>query len=393
MMKIGFDVSQTGASKAGCGFYAHALAQSLVAMAPAENYSFYPSFGDFFLDPAMPLENPYPASHAHYGPHFKTLETAGAFWNEPDLEAKLHHPDIIHANNFWCPTHLKASRLVYTFYDMAFLEEPAWSTDANRLGCFDGIFKAAVSADWIVAISEASRTHFLEVFPHFPKDRIRVIYPCSRFSDPARQGARPNSLEPGLAQKFWLSVGTIEPRKNQLGLAKAYARYREASADPMPLVFAGGKGWLMDDFQRQLSELGISEHVILTGYVSDDELIWLYRNCFANLYPSFFEGFGLPVLEAMQFGAPTLASNTTSIPEVLGTTGPLIGPLDEAGWIQAMLDLENNPERRLIMRAAGEDQAAQFRWEVSTRQLLDLYAEVLDAPKRNLRVAGILRNL
>ena len=381
-MKIGFDVSQTGAQKAGCGFFAHALALGLVNDAREMAVDFYPTFGDHFFDPRMPDENPYPRAKSSYGPKFRTQEEARQFWNAPGLEAQLRHPDIIHSNNFWCPLGLNDTRLVYTFYDLSFLVEPSWTTDVNRIGCFSGNFRASVNADWIVAISEASRRHFLEVFPHFPEDRIRVIYPCSRFSDAKREGSRPKLPESIVPERFWLSVGTIEPRKNHLGLARAYANYREHSKDPLPLILAGGAGWLMDDFQRELKALGVLDDVILTGYVSDDELIWLYRHCFANLYPSFFEGFGLPILEAMQFGAPTFASKSSSIPEILGNAGPLLAPQEHEAWASAMSSLEQNPERRLEMKALGAERVAQFQWEASRDALVTLYEEALATPKR-----------
>jgi hypothetical protein len=107
------------------------------------------------------------------------------------VEASLGAPDIIHSNNFWSPLQIASSRLIYTFYDLGFVVDPAWTTEANRLGCFDGVFRSAISADWVVAISEASRAHYLATFPHFPEQRIRVIYPCSRESDPRRSPAYP----------------------------------------------------------------------------------------------------------------------------------------------------------------------------------------------------------
>ena len=380
-IKLGFDISQTGAHKAGCGFYAHALAERLGDLDAQLNVNYYPAFGDLYFDAAMPEKNPYGGS-SHYGPKMATMDAARVFWNAQDLEEKLGSPDLIHSNNFWCPKILRKTRLIYTFYDMSFLVDPSWSTEANRIGCFGGIFRASVNADWIIAISEASKRHFLEIFPHVPKDRVRVIYPCSRFSDPSLEGERPEALKGLEAGHFWLSVGTIEPRKNHLGLARAYALYRQHSENPMPLVLAGGKGWLMEDFQRELSALGVADHVILTGYVSDQELIWLYRHCFANLYPSFFEGFGLPVLEALQFGAPTFASNTSSIPEILGDAGLLLSPMDHQGWAEAMSMLEQNPNRREEMKARGMVRQSQFQWATSARELADLYHEALATPKR-----------
>jgi glycosyltransferase involved in cell wall biosynthesis len=251
------------------------------------------------------------------------------------------------------------------------------------LGCFDGVFRSAIAADWVVAISVASRANYLDMFPHFPADRIRVIYPCSRFADSSAQGKRPKVLDGMPAGEFWLSVGTIEPRKNQRRLVESYARYLALGGAPMPLVLAGGKGWLMDDFKKHLVELGVEAHVMMIGYVSDDELIWLYRNCYANLYPSMFEGFGLPVLEGMQFGAATLASNTTSIPEVAGDAAILIAPEDTEGCAQAMLRLAGNRMERDRLRDAAKKQAARFSWEESANQLLKLYEVAIASPKRS----------
>lgn len=381
-MHIGFDVSQTGAGKAGCGYFSHAMIKALVDLAPEYRYSLFPSFGDFYFDARMPVLNPYSGRSIHYGPRHLTRETAAAFWAAQNVEALLGSPDIIHANNFWCPTQIQSSRLVYTFYDMGFAIDAAWTTEANRSGCFEGVFRSAMAADWIVAISEASKKHYLNVFPHFPEDRVKVIYPCSRFDDSSAQGSRPEALENIHIQGFWLNVGTIEPRKNQRRLVEAYARYLALGGAPMPLVLAGGKGWLMEDFQKHVRELGIEAQIVMTGYVSDDELIWLYRNCYANIYPSLFEGFGLPVLEGMQFGAPTLTSNSSSIPEVAGDAAMLLDPEDTEGWAQAMLQLAANREKRDQLSVAAWEQAGRFDWKQSAAALLQLYEEALASPKR-----------
>ena len=182
--------------------------------------------------------------------------------------------------------------------------------------------------------------------------------------------------------EYWLSVGTIEPRKNQRRLAQAYARYLALGGKPMPLILAGGKGWLMEDFQQHLGELGITAQVIMTGYVSDEELIWLYRNCYGNLYPSLFEGFGLPVLEGMQFGAPTLVSNNSSLPEVAGNAAILLDAHDTDAWATAMLQLANDRAMREKLIEAARERARQFNWKKSAQQLLALYAEALSLPKR-----------
>lgn len=381
-MRIGFDISQTGSGKAGCGFFSHAMVQHMLALAPEHQYSLYPSFGDFYFDPLMPVRNPYPGKDVTYGPRHFSRESARAFWNSPALEKDLGKPDVIQANNFWCPTQLASTRLVYTFHDMGFAIEPAWSTEANRVGCFDGVFRSAGAADWVVAVSHASRLHYLEVFPHFPENRIRVIYQCSRFENGNADGKRPKALDNIAPDNFWLNVGTIEPRKNQRRLAESYARYLALGGKPMPLVLAGGKGWLMEDFQAHLNALGIVDNVVLTGYVSDEELIWLYRNCHANLYPSLFEGFGLPVLEGMQFGAATLAADNSSIPEVGGDAVMLLDATDTDAWAHAMLKLANDAGLRTALKTSSRKRAKQFDWAESCSQLLALYSEAVSTPKR-----------
>jgi hypothetical protein len=186
-MHIGFDISQTGAGKAGCGFFAHALIDTMLAAAPEHRYALYPSFGDFYFDRACRCRSPYRGRDVAYGPRHLTRAAATAFWNAPRRRVAPGRPRRrAQANNYWCPTAFAASRVVYTCYDLSFAVDPSWTTEANRVGCFEGVFRAAASADRIVAISHASRDHYLSVFPHFPAERIRVIHPCSRFDGTAR---------------------------------------------------------------------------------------------------------------------------------------------------------------------------------------------------------------
>jgi len=372
-VKIGFDVSQTGSSKAGCGFLAEGLLRALERFSDGDEVFLYPAFGDVFWDPFCAKET-YSTNH----PSFHRLAPPASFaesqefWRHPgpDFEARLGHPDVVQSNNFFCPRGLRHARLVYTLHDLSFLVDPSWSTEANRVGCLDGVFRAAVSADGISANSEFTRRHFLEVFPHYPPERTAVVYPASRYSLDTPAPARPERFAHLAPAGFWLSVGSLEPRKNHRRLLEAYAR----SGSSLPLVLAGGKGWLMDDFAPPAG-------TVLTGYVSDSELEWLYRNCFAMLYPSLFEGFGMPVLEALASGAPVICSNTTSLPEVAGEAALLVDPLDPAAMAAAMARLASGEVSRDSLRAAGPRQARRFSWEASARKLLEIYRQSLESPK------------
>ena len=132
---------------------------------------------------------------------------------------------------------------------------------------------------------------------------------------------------------------------------------------------AGGKGWLEEDLKDYIKEIGITNNVKLTGYVSDEDLIWLYQNCFAFLYPSLYEGFGLPVLEAMSMGAAVITSNTTSIPEVAGDAACLVDPYDIEQIVDAFISLSDNDEYRSKLKIRAIEQAGKFSWKKTAFKL------------------------
>lgn len=374
-MRIGFDISQTGAGKAGCGYFADSLVQHLSDIDRENRYILYPTFGDFFWDPNWRKSTRRITSPVFSrGEGHASLENAQAFWTAPpnDMEERLGKPDIVHSNNFFCPRGLKTARLVYTLYDLSFLEHPEWHTEENRCGCFSGVFNASLYADLIISISESSRQHFLDVFPHFPPERIVVVHLASRFSpDPGLP--RPPSLTSIEPERFWLSVGTIEPRKNHLRLLEAYAELKKMGKAAFPLVLAGGAGWLMRDFRAAMQRMKLENDVIMPGYLDNSALQWLYQNCYALVYPSLFEGFGLPVLEAMSLGAPVISSNTTSIPEIVADAGILANPLDTGEILAAMSKLHKDRSLRGSMRERGMQRARLFSWETAARKVLECY--------------------
>jgi glycosyltransferase involved in cell wall biosynthesis len=381
-MRVGFDISQTGRAKAGCGYYATGLIQAIEAAGSRNKYILYPAVGDLFWDPECGQSTFLPAKpNLERFPPPVDFDASRQFWldSRPGYEERIGRPDVFHANNFFCPWGLRKARLVYTLYDLSFLNEPCWSLEANRVGCLQGVFKASVAADWIVAISDYSRRDFLRTFPHYPEQRTSVIYPASRYGMGAAS-TRPEigGLEPG---KFWLSVGTIEPRKNYAALLDAYRILRRKLSVTLPLVVCGGKGWLMDDWRSHLEGLELGKDVIPTGYVSDTELAWLFENCFAFVYPSLFEGFGMPVLEALSLGAPVLCSNVTSLPEVAGDAALYFDPRDSESIACSMALLAANAGERSRLRLAGPQRAGLFSWDKSAAQLIELYDHIGTLPR------------
>jgi len=382
-MKIGFDVSQTGESKAGCGYFAESLIRNLAEIDTQNQYILYPTFGDGFWDPKWASGTcRVHRQNFHRGTGHRTFSDAKLFWRQPpeDLERYLGDPDLIHSNNFYCPRSVKKARLIYTLYDLSFLVHPEWTTEANRAGCFGGVFDASIRADRVIAISQFTRDHFLRVFPHYPPERITVIYPASRFTTKhaLRRAHRLAQLAP---QGYCLNVGVLEPRKNHIGLLRAYALLRKEKAGRLPLVIAGGSGWLMEDFAMALDALGLREDVMLLGHVDDETLQWLYENCFAFVYPSFFEGFGLPVLEAMASGAPVIASQAASIPEIVGEAGILIDPRSEDSLAQAMREVANSESMRQRLKESSAREARRFSWKQAAGQVLQSYEEAMRADR------------
>jgi glycosyltransferase involved in cell wall biosynthesis len=383
-MRIGFDISQTGNSKAGCGWFAASLIRTLANSDNTNEYTLYPTFGDSYWDDdwataTVRIER----ERVLVGSGQCSLEEMKKFWTRParELEDSLGQPDIIHSNNYFCPHGFNRAKLVYTLYDLSFVEWPDLTTEANRIVCFDGVFRASLYADLVLSISEYTRQHFLEVFPHFPKQKVRVVRPGSRFSENSPVCA-PDSCNHLNPFGFWLNVGTVEPRKNQKKLLAAYSEYCGQTNDTRPLVIAGGKGWITGGLGSEIDRLGLDGRVKLLGYIKDEELAWLYKNCFAMIYPSLFEGFGLPVLEAMGFGAVVITSNTSSLPEVVGSAGLLVDPNDSGQIAAAMESLLRKDIDMARLRSNSRLQAEKFSWRKAAESVLDCYIELATKEKR-----------
>ena len=378
-MKIGFDVSQTGKTKAGCGYFADTVIGNLLTYDIKNEYLLYSTFGTRFWDPDHSKSTRrFKKSNCFHLLNDLSHQESLSFWDEvtPIDEERLGNPDVIHANNFSCPSFTKA-RVVYTLYDLSFLDHPEFTSEENRWQCLNGVFDAALRADLIIAISEYSRQRFLQVFPHFPIEKTRVVYLGSRFEEP---GLETPVL--GLtSNNFWLSVGTLEPRKNLRKTLSAYKHYVDLNFDPKPLVLAGGQGWLEDDIEQFIANLGLTKYVQRLGYVHDSALRWLYKNCWAFVYPSVYEGFGLPVLEAMSLGAPVITSHVTSLPEVGGDAVLYVNPAKEIEIVEAFEKLMSEKFRDCL-KEKSQQQSKQFSWAKTAEQVLQSYEDVLKMPKK-----------
>jgi glycosyltransferase involved in cell wall biosynthesis len=175
-------------------------------------------------------------------------------------------------------------------------------------------------------------------------------------------------------QPYILAVGTLEPRKNLPTLLRAFAKIKDDI--PHQLVLVGPEGWLTGKLKSTLDELALGDRVRLTGFVSDEELGGWYSAADLFAFPSYYEGFGLPTIEAMLCGAPVLASNTSSFPEVVGDAGILIPPTDIDTWAEAMCDLVRDEGRRNDLREKGLVRAESFSWRRTAQETYDIYTSV-----------------
>lgn len=377
-MKIGFDISQTAEEKAGCGFVADQLIKSLSRADQKNQYILYPTFYSYRHPQFRKATNPGTSNcKFHFrGMSFKNI-VKGWTTKMDNRTSWLGNPDIIHSNNYSC-TRDHNARIVYTLYDLTPLVCPEFLIEENRIICFEGLFNAAIYADQCIAISENTKKDFLHFFPHYPEDRLTVIPLGTR---PGIKQIKDKSIKKKVLEKFnlnsshefWLGVGTIEPRKNYRLLIDAYSELK----DDKPLIIAGGKGWLESDIGQKVKQLGLESKVKFLGYVSDRELSVLYSSCYAFVYPSFYEGFGLPVLEAMSCGAAVITSNTSSLPEVGGEAVRYIDPASKEDLIREMVFLTNHPQKRNEYQNLSRLQAKKFSWHQAAKILLEVYENTL----------------
>jgi glycosyltransferase involved in cell wall biosynthesis len=235
--------------------------------------------------------------------------------------------------------------------------------------------RAVARADWVLADSHSTQHDLVELL-NAPPDRTGVVYPGveSRFV-PVEDGELLQHVRAkyALPERFILSLGTVQPRKNYTGLMKAFSRL---AVRDLALVIVGGRGWLADRIYRAPQELGLGEQVRFLGFVDDKDLPAVYSMAELFAMPSLYEGFGLPLLEAMACGVPVLAAANSSLPEVVGEAGILIDTLDVDAWTGAMEHILTHPHQRAEYVERGRAQAHRFPWRSSAEQLLAVYRQL-----------------
>ncbi len=298
-------------------------------------------------------------------------------WLQTELPARVTRERV---DVLFCPDYLVPWRsscpTVAVVYDLLSLQYPQWGERIVNWQLKLCLPLTVRCATRLVTPSEASRRALLEAFPGHP-ERVTVI-PCGvgeRFRQVPLDEREAILAQYQLSgQPFLLSVGMWSPRKNLVRLLEAFARLR--SWYPGVLVFVGGGGWSARAIQQALDVWDLRDRVRLIGFVPDDHLPAFYSAADLFVFPSLYEGFGLPVLEAMACGCPVVASNTSSIPEVAGDAAVLVDPLDEVALATAMREVIQSESTRARLRQAGLRRARAFTWAQTAQRLEEVFQAV-----------------
>lgn len=362
---------------AGIGRYTRHLVQTLLALPESRRYRFV-----LWAHGGSPSPRPWP-SHVQWKAHRLSELTFTRLWDRLRIplpaEWFVGDIDVFHSPNFTLPP-LRRAIGVVTVHDLSFLRVPECADPGLRAFLADAVPAAVKRAHHVLADSENTRRDLIELLDA-PPDKITVV-PAGvdptfcRVKDEARlQDVR---VRYSLPERFILSVGRLEPRKNFPRLIAAYALLRERLDPPHHLVIAGGRGWLDDEILAAPERYGVEDWVHFPGFVADEDLPALYSLADLFAFPSLYEGFGIPPLEAMACEVPTIVADNSSLPEVAGDAALLVPATDVDALAAALERGLTDAEWRSGAIRAGRRQAERYTWEAAARSLLRAYESALE---------------
>jgi glycosyltransferase involved in cell wall biosynthesis len=296
------------------------------------------------------------------------------------MRCRQDRPDLLHVQYtapLGCPV-----PVVVSVHDVSFLEHPEYFTRDRAMQLQFTVRRTVYRAARILTGSEFSKSSILKVYGDLDEDKV-VVVPNAAASEfrplPRESAAAAVRQRFDIQAPFVLTVGDLQPRKNQIGLIRAFARLVRAYPQlKQNLVLAGKETWFADQVHRAARESGVADRIQFCGFVSDDDLLQLYNACDLFVFPSFYEGFGLPALEAMACGRSVICSHTSALPEVVDGAAILFDPyaLDEI--VRALADMLLDPELRARMERLGLQRAAHFSWQKTAQRTLDVFHDVLE---------------
>ena len=369
-MHIAIDAHSVGSQLAGNETYALNLIEALAALDQTNLYTLYvtkASAVDRFTNrwPNFRVKQTLP-----HTPLVRIPLTLSA-------ELRRHPVDVLHVQYTAPP--LAPCPVVATIHDLSFEHLPETFNRRSRAQLRLTVRRTARAATRILTLSEFSRRDIVETYRIDPG---RVSVTPAAAARQFRAVTDQSELESvrrkyGIQTDYVLSVSSIQPRKNLIRLIEAYSRLRGSRPEgKLPqLVLAGKRGWLDSETLKVAQRHTINNDIAFTGYIADTDLPALYSGATCFVYPSFFEGFGLPVLEAMQCGAPVIAGNRTSIPEVVGDAGVLFDPFETNSLMNALTRVLDDPEYRSSLRSRGLARSREFDWKKTAQLTLAAYEE------------------
>jgi len=367
-MKVAIDAQALGTQGGGDETYIRNVIRGLATVDPT---------GDYTLYLARPLPNLNIPGTEHMSrvvvPHKLFRRTPISI----PLRAARDHIDVIHAQYAGPP--FATVPFVVSIHDISYERYPQWFTRADLLHMRAFVSWTSRRAAAVLTLSEYSKSDIVRRYC-VPPERV-VVVPCA--ADPVFRPL-PYDAERlmkvrkryGTEERFILCVGNLQPRKNLVTLIRAYVRLRQAGATRHKLVLVGRKGWLYDDIFAAARDSGYADELVFTDYVPDEDLTALYNTADLFVYPSLFEGFGIPPLEAMACGTPVITSNTSALPEVVGDAAIMVDPLDVDALARAMQNVLDDSELSARLSESGLRRASMFSWEDSARTILGVYRRV-----------------
>jgi len=391
-VRIGIDYTAAARQRAGIGRYTRELVTALLALErdthPPHQYVVFAATGG--LDPhdwkretdrlrAASLQSP--SSTLHFRPLPITDDWLARLWHRLRLpipvETVTGPLDGFYSPDFVLPPTRRASRTLLTVHDLSFLHHPEAFVPALLRYLERVVPRSIARADLVLADSAHTRFDMVSRLG-VPPDKVRVLYsgvrPCFQ-PKPASSGERERlQARYGFGEgPYVLSLGTLQPRKNLARLVEAFAQFEIRNPrTETHLILAGKRGWLYDDLLAQARRLGLEGRVSLSGYVSEEDKAALLSGAVAFMFPSLYEGFGLPVLEAQACGCPVIASNTSSLPEVAGDGALLVDPAESDDIAEAMWRIVADPALREKLVERGFANARRFSWLACARSVLDV---------------------
>ncbi len=298
-------------------------------------------------------------------------------WEQVAQPLQLGAFDLYHALAFVAPLWLRTP-MVVTIYDLSFVHYPQRLPLTRRLYLRWLTALTCHRARRVIAISESTAQDLTATF-NIPAEKIDVAapgYDASVFKPLPADTIAVFRQQHDLPECFWLFLGTLEPRKNLPTLLEAYAQLPQSQR--LPLVLAGGKGWQYDAIFAAVERHRLSDEIVLPGYIPAGDLPLWYNSAEVFIYPSVFEGFGLPVLEAMACGTPVIVADTSSLPEVVGEAGMRVPPHDVAAWHGALARAMTDATWRQQASEDGISRAARYNWQTTAQQTVKSYSLAMD---------------